>query len=36
MNDSYNELLVRKETDGIQKVLRVVCVIPTAICALMS
>ena len=36
MNDSYNELLVRKETDGIQKVLRVVCVIPTAICALMG
>lgn len=36
MNDSYNELLVRKETDVIQKVLRVVCVIPTAICALMG
>lgn len=36
MNDSYNELLVKKEADGMQKVARVACVVPAVLCALVG
>lgn len=36
MNESYNELLVKKEQDGKQKLLRIICVIPTVLCGCLT
>lgn len=36
MNESYKELMVKKEKGVKEKVIRVVCVIPTVLCVLLS
>jgi hypothetical protein len=36
MNDSYKELLVKREKGAKEKLTRVLCIVPTVICALLA